>query len=409
MLNEKQKLQEIIRLGTEMTQIQDLDILLEHILTEARKFVNADAGSIYKVEGDKLALKYSQNDTKQRLLPPGKKLIYSTFEIDINNNTISGYVAHTGEILNISDVYKIPPEVDYEYNTEYDKRTNYKCTSMLTIPLKTSRGDIVGVLQLINAQDEKGEVVPFSEEDVPMIKHFASNAAVALEKAAMTRTILLRMISMAELRDPKETGPHVNRVGAYSAELYEAWAIRNGIPQSEIEQNKDVLRMAAMLHDVGKVAISDLILKKPARLTKEEFETIKKHTYLGARLFSDAKSHLDEMAANIALSHHEKWDGSGYPGYIDLQTGDPLPGYEKDDGNAIGKKGEEISIWGRIVSIADVYDALSCKRVYKSAWSQEEVLEELKRQAGKQFDPNLIEIFLSILDSIQAIAGNYPD
>jgi response regulator RpfG family c-di-GMP phosphodiesterase len=144
---------------------------------------------------------------------------------------------------------------------------------------------------------------------------------MVLQRAQMTRALLLRMIQMAELRDPKETGAHVNRVASYSVEIYEKWARSRSIKENEIQKNRDILRMAAMLHDTGKVAISDLILKKPARFTNEEYEIMKTHTYLGAKLFQDRQSEFDEVAAEVALTHHENWDGTGYPGHVDVETG----------------------------------------------------------------------------------------
>jgi response regulator RpfG family c-di-GMP phosphodiesterase len=409
MLNEKQKLEEIIKLGNLMTQINDIDILMERILTEARVLVNADAGSIYKCENELLHFSYSQNDTQQRKLPPGKKLVYNTFSMPINRTSIAGYVAISGEVLNIDDAYQLDDKYPFRFKKEYDIQTNYKTTSMLTIPLKTSSSKIVGVLQLINAQNMENEVVAFNQDDIPLIKHFANNAAVALERAEMTRTIILRMIKMAELRDPKETGAHVNRVGAFSAELYEAWAKMNHIQEAELQHMKDIIRIAAMLHDVGKVATPDSILKKPGKLTDEEFAIMKRHPYMGARLFSDKQSEMDIISQEIALNHHERWDGFGYPGQIDMQTGLPLPGFDKGNGQAIGKKGEESPLWARIVSITDVYDALSCRRSYKSAWSQDDVLAELKKCSGSQFDPELIDLFMGITDIIQSIRQKYPD
>ena len=406
MLNEKQKLTQIINLGLEVAQVKDIDVLLERLLTEARQFVNADAGSIYIKEGAELKFSYTQNETIRKKLPEGKKLIYSTFTIPINEKSIAGYVSLTGRTSNIKDVYKLPDGVPYSFDRQYDEISNYRTRSMLTFPLKTHRGDVIGVLQLINALDKDKNIIRFAEEDEPFIMHFANNAAIAVERAMMTRAIILRMIRMAELRDPKETGAHVNRVAAYSVEIYEAWALQKGVSEKELNTNKDILRMAAMLHDVGKVAISDVILKKPAKLDNNEMEIMKQHTYLGARLFSDAYSDFDETACLVALNHHEKWDGNGYPGHIDIMTGKPLPNFES---GKLGKKEEEIPLFGRIVAIADVYDALSSRRVYKESWDESRVLETLKEDSGKHFDPDLVNAFFASLDTIRSIAARYPD
>ena len=239
--------------------------------------------------------------------------------------------------------------------------------------------------------------------------HFANTAAIALERAQMTREIILRMLRMAEMRDPKETGAHVNRVGAYAAVIYEAWAEKKGVPQPEIDKTKDVLRIAAMLHDVGKVAISDTILKKPARLDADEIVCMKKHTNLGAQLFADAQSELDKAAYYIALEHHERWDGQGYPSCTD-HDGDPAhTNNNAGDDIHLPKKGQAIHPFGRIVAVADVYDALSSKRCYKDSWDEDKVLENLQQEAGKQFDPEIVEAFFRVLDIVRNIREQYPD
>ncbi len=409
MLNEKQKVNKIMKLGVELTEVKDVDVLLERILREARKLVNADAGSIYVKEGDRLKFNYSQNATLEKRLPPGKKLIYSTFEVPINNRTISGYVANTGESLNIPDAYKLLSGLPYAFNKSYDERSGYRTQSMLTFPLKTNRGDTIGVLQLINAQNAAGKVAPFAKKDEPLIMHFANMAAVAIERAQMTRTMILRTIKMAELRDPKETGAHVNRVAAYAVAIYESWAGKRGTPHELIDKNRDILRMAAMLHDVGKVAIADAILKKPARLDEAEREIMKQHTILGAKLFSERYSDFDEAAAIVALNHHEKWDGSGYPGHVNPFDGKVIPGCENGDGTPRPKKGEEIPVFGRIVALADVYDALNSRRVYKERWDESQILDELKATSGTHFDPELVDTFFSSLDAVHSIADRYPD
>ncbi len=402
-------LKRILNLGLEISQIKDIDLLLEKILHEARTITNCDAGSIYVKEGEKLRFSYAQNDTMQKRLPPGRKLPYSRFSINITNESIAGYVAANGDILNIPDVYSLDRSYPFTFNRTFDEQTNYRTKSMLTIPLKNFRAEIIGVLQLINAMDANGNMIAFDHSSEDIIVYFANTAAIAVEHAKMTREIILRMNRMAELRDPKETGPHVNRVASYAVALYESWAKKHGLPQDEIDKNRDVLRMSAMLHDVGKVAISDLVLKKPGRFTPEEFQIMKLHTLYGANLFSNISSDFDESAAIVTINHHERWDGNGYPGYIDLNTGKPLPGYETESGTARGKKGEEIPFFGRIVALVDVYDALSSNRCYKEAWSEEQVIDTIRDEAGKQFDPELVELFMECLDTFRHIENLYPD
>ncbi|MFP4484165.1 MAG: GAF and HD-GYP domain-containing protein [Spirochaetaceae bacterium] len=407
MAAQRSKLRDVISLDSELNKLKDVDILLERILTEARRVTNADAGSIYIRRGDELVINYAQNDTKQAELPKGEKLIYKVFSFPINKKSIAGYAAATGEPINISDVYKIPEDAPYGFNKNVDKASSYLSKSMLVIPLRTNMGEILGVIQLINKKTAKGNLTSFNKDDELVLMHFATNATVALQRAQMTRAILLRMIKMAELRDPTETGPHVNRVAGYAIEIYERWAHDHGHSRHEIEKTKDNLRMAAMLHDVGKVAISDVILKKPGRFTDDEFRTMKTHTLHGARLFIDKQSDFDEVAQLVAISHHEHWDGKGYPGHVDVATGEPLK--VDSNGEPLGKRGEEIPLFGRIVAISDVYDALSSKRVYKEAWTEEQVLEEIRSMAGTQFDPEIVEVFFKVLPNIKTISEKYQD
>jgi HD-GYP domain-containing protein (c-di-GMP phosphodiesterase class II) len=405
----------ILQLDSELNQIQDLDLLLERILLEARKVVHADAGSIYVKEmveknrqkTERLAIKYSQNDTLQKKLPPEQKLIFSVFTIPINEETISGYCALNQTLVNVADAYNLLPGVPYSFGFSYDKISGYKTTSILTVPLKTADANLLGVIQIINSKDEAGNVIPFSRDDELVITHFAANATIALQRARMTRSMILRMIKMAESRDPKETGAHVNRVAGYAVEIYDRWAYHHGISEAERVRFRDILKIAAMLHDVGKVAISDVILKKPARFTPEEYKIMQSHTVEGAQYFDDPQSPLEVISRDIALNHHENWDGTGYPGWIDVRTKAPVK--TDNRGKVLGKKGEEIPLTGRITAIADVYDALCSRRVYKEPWSEEEVLSELHKLAGTKFDPELIEVFFEILPNIKQIHNLYPE
>ncbi|MDR2159668.1 MAG: HD domain-containing protein [Treponema sp.] len=405
----------ILRLDSELNQIQDLDLLLDRILLEARKVVRADAGSIYVKENheengdrvEKLVIKYAHNDTTSRDLPPGQKLIYSVFSVAINEKSIAGYCALTKNLINVPDMYNIPSGTPYSFNPAFDKISGYKTTSTLTIPLITAEGRLLGVIQVINSKDHAGNTVPFSSDDEFLITHFAANATVALQRAYVTRAMILRMIKMSELRDPKETGTHVNRVAGYAVEIYDRWAYHHGISQEERDKFRDTFKIAAMLHDVGKVAISDIILKKPGRFTPEEYLIMQHHTIYGAALFDDPQSPIDVIAGDIALTHHENWDGTGYPGWVDPVTNRTLK--TDAEGKVLGRKGEETPLAGRIVAIADVFDALCSRRVYKEPWSEEQVLTEIRQLSGTKFDPELVDIFFEILPSIKQIQSLYPE
>ena len=406
-INAARKIKDFLEFDTHLNEIQDVDILLEEILTHARKVMQADAGSIYITENNSLAIYHAQNDTLKAKLPKGEKLIYRYFVIPIDLTTISGYCAATGQIISVSDVYKIPDSIPYTYNKDYDEKSGYRTRSVITVPLIANGKDILGVLQLINKMGKREHIIPFNRNDLLLMKHYATHASTALQRAQATRAVLLRMMAMAEMRDPKETYNHVNRVAAYATELFERWALEHKMNERSIQRTKDILRMAAMLHDVGKVAISDLILKKPAKFSEEEREIMKEHTILGARLFSDADSDLDVAARSVALTHHEDWDGGGYPGHVDPSSGRAI--YIDRDGNPLGKRGDEIPLFGRIVSVCDVFDALRSTRVYKKAWDPSRVNDELQQLSGNKFDPELIDLFFKIEQNIIGLEERYSD
>lgn len=385
----------------ELYQLKDLDALLDQVLLQARRLTNADAGSIYIIENQVLNFSYTHNDTLFGAAD-SNKYIYSHHTLPLDSKSLAGYVALTGEPLIIKDAYQLSPAMPFKFNKTFDKSSGYRTRSILALPLKTSGQKIVGVLSIINALGVDGKVVPFTEQDRLVLNYFADKAGTAIDRARLTREIILRMIRMCELRDPEETGPHTNRVGAYAAEIYRRWARNQGLPQKEIRLNQDLLRIAAMLHDLGKIAISDLILKKPAGLDSEEFNIMKFHTIYGARLFENASSDLDEMAAEIALNHHEKWDGGGYPGHIDDIFSDRVS-------LGRGKQGEEIPLCARIVALADVYDALGSKRSYKEPLPEDQIIEYIEAQSGKHFDPEVVRAFLQIHDVIVAISTKYQE
>jgi len=389
----------ITEINKRINRYRDLDSLLNHVLREARHLTSADAGSIYLVRDGRLSFEYVQNDSLAGPRhSPGFQ--YQHQKLAMDHQSIAGHVAITQRPLIIDDVYNLPSKVPYTFNPSFDQMTRYRTRSVLTVPLLNSRERIMGIMQIINPRDRKSGNATFNRDDEAIVTYFANLAAVAIEKALLTREIILRMIKMSELRDPTETAPHVNRVGAFSVEIYHRWAWDHGIDENEIQRTRDLLRIAAMLHDVGKIGISDSILKKRGRLTAAEFRRIQLHTLYGARLFTDITSDWDEMAAQIAISHHERWDGNGYPGAISDLAHPPRR-------LGPGLRGEAIPIFGRIVALADVYDALMSQRSYKPSWKEEDVIEYIQGQRGSQFDPAVVDAFFAAYPLIQSIHKKY--
>jgi len=193
------------------------------------------------------------------------------------------------------------------------------------------------------------------------------------------KEVIFTMGSIGETRS-KETGLHVKRVAEYSRLL----ASMSGL--NDIEA--DMIAMASPMHDIGKVGIPDAILNKKGRLTEDEFEIMKTHAVIGYDMLKHSERPLMRTAAIIALEHHEKWDGSGYP-KASSNTG--------------------IHIYGRITALADVFDALGSERCYKKAWEDEKIFELLKDQSGKHFDPGLVKIFFDNLDQFFEVRARYRD
>ena len=190
--------------------------------------------------------------------------------------------------------------------------------------------------------------------------------------------------------------------------LYKLLADKRQVPPHVRDQNISVLRVAACLHDIGKVGIPDAILKKPGKLDEHEYNLMKWHTVIGAKLFDDSESPLEKAASEVALHAHERWDGTGYPGALDLKSmGRVLEDLQDVPHLKQGLKGEEIPLFARLVGIADVFDALASHRVYKEPWSDEQIVSEIRKGSGTQFDPAIVEIFLKNYDDLKAIRERF--
>ncbi|WP_440053872.1 DUF3369 domain-containing protein [Pseudoalteromonas sp. T1lg65] len=219
-----------------------------------------------------------------------------------------------------------------------------------------------------------------------LIDIFAQNMQIAYENVQLQAEIedtqqelVIRLSEALELHST-DTGNHVKRVAML------CYALARGYGLSEHEA--ELVRMASPLHDVGKVGIPDAILNKPSKLDADEWQVMKTHTDKGYALLKDSKRDIVNAGAIIAKEHHEKWDGTGYPE---------------------GKKGEDIHIYGRIVALADVYDALRHQRCYKEAWDKEKVVAEITAQKGKHFDPKLVDVFITHIEELEEILSRYPD
>jgi HD-GYP domain-containing protein (c-di-GMP phosphodiesterase class II)/ribonuclease BN (tRNA processing enzyme) len=278
----------------------------------------------------------------------------------------------------LDDVYEDP-----RFNAEIDKKTGYRTKSMMVIPMYDKDDEIIGAFQVINHQGEKGV---FDKRDMERLMLASTYAAETLVSAKLTeeiedtqREVVFTMGAIGESRS-KETGNHVKRVAEYSKIL----ALAYGLDEEEAE----MLRQASPMHDIGKIAIPDAILKKPGRFDAQEREIMETHAELGYNMTKNSERPLLKAASIVAYEHHEKWDGSGYPR---------------------GTSGEDIHIYGRITAIADVFDALGSDRVYKKAWDDERIFNLFHEERAKHFDPKLIDLFFENLDLILKVRDKFKD
>ncbi len=302
-----------------------------------------DLGQTQKSLGD---IQQSINTTREAIQlasrASAKKLLHDA------QVQLSSLLESAGDVADAFNHYKIAHQLERElFNEESDRR----------LQGLTARFD----LERARAEAETYRERTLEIEQVnKTLEHKVKERTLDLEQAQIET--VTRLALAAEYRDDN-TGQHTYRVGNFAALLAQA----TGMPEAEVQ----ALRIAARLHDVGKIGISDLILLKPGKLTPNEYELIKDHTTIGAQILSGGTSPILKLAEQIAMTHHERWDGNGYPNKL---------------------AGDEIPLVGRIVAVADVYDALTTERPYKKAWTHEESITELEAQGGKMFDPKIIEV-----------------
>ncbi|MFO8015233.1 MAG: HD domain-containing protein [Phycisphaerae bacterium] len=370
----------LMQVGIHLSSMPDRRKMLDMILHEARSLARAEAGSLFVQRQQRLRFVAAQND---RLGDGALAKVFLDREIPATSNSLAGFVASTGQVVNIPDADAVDPDAPFHLNRDFDHASGYHTRSVLAIPLNRPDGSCVGVLQLLNRLDEDGRVVPFPNAEGSGILSLASMAAVTIHNALLQEDLkaahldtIIRLSVVVEHRD-NATAQHIRRISRTARLVAEAM----GLDRRQVE----LIECAAPMHDIGKVGIPDCILHKPSSLTAEERQSVQQHTLMGADILGHPQNELIAMAHDIAISHHERWDGRGYPH---------------------GLAGREIPLSGRIVCLADVFDALLSERCYKSAYSIETVRDILRSERGKQFDPAVVDAYFrveaAILDAYEA-------
>lgn len=378
---------------------QSVHDLLDKILKKSRLMTKAEAGTIF----------IARSRGRSRWLEPASvqndatKVRRADFIVPFGPGTIAGYVASQGKTILIDDVYKIPKRSPFKFDPAREHK-HYKTRSMFCFPLKNYQDDVLGVVQLINCHPRHHQApVPFDPTVADLVAPIARVVGHSIERAAMVEEIKLKNTKLrernrqlneqqiriealqheteeafqlsirllaraAEIHD-EETGNHIIRVNEYSYYI----ACELGMPAAWCDE----IRYSAQLHDVGKMSVDSAVLKKKGTLDLAEREEMNRHTVYGYQIL--AASPRLKLGAEIALHHHEKWDGTGYPN---------------------GVQGEAIPISARIVQLADIYDALRSERPYKPSFSHDKsvtILTEGDERVDPRahFDPTLIALFRS--------------
>lgn len=277
---------------------------------------------------------------------------------------IAGWVVENGESIIIDDVRSDP-----RFYSGVDEKSNFVTKNMIAVPVRTGE-KMLGVLEVINKKDGR-----FDDEDLEILEALSNQIAIAIENANLYEElketfygIIETLAETIEKRDPY-TGGHTKRVMDYTLMISK----RLGLSKKEIED----LKLSAMLHDIGKIGIRDDVLMKKGKLLPEEAIQMNMHPKYGSEILSHIKQLRDIIPK--MRGHHERFDGSGYPD---------------------GLRGEEIPLGARIIAVADAFDAMTTDRPYRKALSRDDAIEQLRKNAGTQFDPRVVEAFIKALEEV---------
>lgn len=351
----------LVKISRSITALTDIDELLRVIAEETKNAIQADRCTVFLWDKDtdelwsKVAL--GLNSSQEIRFPADKGL--------------AGYVVKSGETLNIVDAYQDP-----RFNPEVDTKTGYRTKTILCMPIMNNNKEIIGAFQVLNKIDGV-----FTKNDEDLLIAIGGSASIALENAQLFdqqlqlyreqkllfESFIDTLATSIDARD-KITAGHSTRVRMYSSLLAEAVGMDS--------KDRSLVEKAAILHDIGKIGIRDSVLQKEGKLTDEEYKHIQEHVRITHNILNKIYMSPDfRIITEMACSHHEKWDGTGYYRHL---------------------KGEEITLGGRILAVADVFDAITSKRHYRDKMPIANVLDILMKGAGSHFDKNLVDTFMSI-------------
>ena len=350
----------LLQVGRTIAVETNIDSLLTIIAQQIQQALEADRCTVFLLDDE-----HNELWSKVALGLEIKEIRFAS------NKGLAGHVAMTGETINIKNAY----ESEY-FNKDIDLQTGYKTKNILCMPIRNLSHQIVGVFQVLNKFD--GD---FTQKDEDLLIAIGSSAGIALENANLFNkqkklieeqkklfsSFIDTLAASIDARD-KITSGHSKRVTMYAELICDKYKLSN--------EEKEIIKNASLLHDIGKIGIKDSVLQKEGKLTPEEYEHIKEHARLTHNILGKVYiSKNFEDVAEIASSHHENFDGTGY--------------YR-------GLKGEQIPFGGRILAVSDVFDAITSKRHYRDKMPIEKVIDIIMKGSGSHFDPNVVDKFLML-------------
>lgn len=369
----------LIEVILDLEREKEVNPFLDKLLFHARKIMDAPAASIFMTHEDQLQFLACQNDEvdiSSLLLNDEARL-----RIPIDRASIAGYVALSGEELFIPDVSAIDPDKSFSFDSSADQLTGFTTRNLLAIPMRHPEDGVVGTLQLINLKGGEPD-----KARLALLKSFVILATVSVVNLRLRESLqdayletILRLAVASEYKD-KNTYEHIQRIRHTTRIIAEEIDMTS-------QEREDIFHASAM-HDIGKIGIPDHILNKQGALTRDERKIMDSHPENGARILHGSSARILQISEQVALCHHEKWNGTGYPKRL---------------------KGRKIPLSARIVALADVFDALMQTRSYKQAWNLDDALALVKKESGHHFDPKLVDIFFSRLRDILYVQCEYGE